>query len=190
MRGNRDFQFTSNGNSRSKIARPAGVLVRSQGKKAKTRCSYHSESGSFFGVVKATEIRRSKETDWSFAQFVGFSERVQIMQDRTRSLVDCVAGVFWFFVPILVLRNNPSVIGWKLGEGLGIGLVRLCCWPFSAICFYSFVISFVSTKKRHEIKFPLFMHLIPFALCAAIVMLPFLLWIVIAVIFFIWAGLQ
>ena len=114
---------------------------------------------------------------WSFAQFAGFSERVQIMQDRTRSLLDCLAGVVWFFVPILVLRNNPSVIGWKLGEGLGIGLVRLCCWPFSAICFCSFFISFVSAKKR--IKFPLFIHLIPFALCAAIVMLPFLLWIVI-----------
>ena len=39
------------------------------------------ESGPFFDVVKATEIRRSKETDWSFAQFVGFSEKVQIMQD-------------------------------------------------------------------------------------------------------------
>ena len=40
------------------------------------------ECGPFFGIVKATEIRRSKETDWSFAQFVGFCERVQIMHSQ------------------------------------------------------------------------------------------------------------
>ena len=175
MRGNRDFQFTSIGNSRSKIARPAGVLVRSQGKKAKTGRSYHSESGPFSGVVRSTELRRSKERDWSFSQFAGFSERVQIMQDRTYRVLAALACVFWFYTPF-VLESVNSGEGNEFFTEQWFKFVpdprwkhvwiwtSFLFWPFSGLCCFN---AFVDAKRR--IGGWIFMVVIPFVLVPAVV---------------------
>ena len=137
------------------------------------------ECGPFFGVVKATEIRRSKETDWSFAQFVGFSERVQIMQDRTYRVLAALACVFWFYTPF-VLESGFSREGNEFFTEQWFKFVpdprwkhvwiwtSFLFWPFSGLCCFN---AFVDAKRRigGDIGSYIFMVVIPFVLVPAVV---------------------
>ena len=121
------------------------MLVGFQGKNAKTRYSHHSESGPFFGVVKATELRRSKERDWSFSQFAGFGEKVQIMQDKNYRVLAALMCLVWFNVPFaleLMSEETPEVFWEPVVDSWWKHVwiwTSFFFWPYSGRCGYNAV---------------------------------------------------
>ena len=112
------------------------------------------ECGPFFGVVKATEIRRSKETDWSFAQFVGFCERVQIMHsqnnendnwtygERTAAALMCLV---WFCTPFVLKGTFAGLVENPIFPKHFWFWTKFVFWPFSYLCCHN---AFIDTKRR------------------------------------------
>jgi hypothetical protein len=98
-----------------------------------------------FGVVKATEIRRGKERDWSFSQFVGFSEKVQIMQDKIYRVLAALMGLVWFCTPLVLESVFAGLVENPIFPEHFWFWTKFVFWPFPCLCCHN---AFVDAKRR------------------------------------------
>ena len=105
---------------------------------------------------------------WSFAQFVGFSEKVQIMQDKNYRVLAAFMGLVWFCIPVVLELLWLETVAdakdpwWRL---IGIW-ASFFLWPFSGLCCFN---AFVDAKRRSGDWSIMFV--VPFVVCLPVVVI-------------------